>query len=720
MLQAAATSAPIGVEVPPPGCKIGSPDMKVRVPSGNHLAGMMEQVVQFRRCWHVSAVLVGPHGNLHIHSPSSYSVLVDTHSPIELANLIRNTHFSMDNDRSKKRLFSTADSSSFYPPSVGRSFISVDGMCRVTHFFAMSGKQSKKPRTTDTNRPNFDPSSGPSQITAGHIPSHTQASGSVSQGPMSAFSHPSEPSYAASATGESADTRIGRVTYEQREQRQFQAAATHEIQMSAIEPTFRMGSTSNTDEDAIHLPGVASATFAETQSPPDTYLKPFRDFNQVVTTITKIHPNARMTLGMLAVLSQMFVVQEIWDERLSRLLDTIRKVYEFLTKETTPKDMSGMRETFAKIALMTSGVVQFIKNYSATEDLWKRSGKDVEYETQDVSIAYIQALDDLMEQYWRHEDRGVRVDAFRVLEDLNLDGLVHTRGAGPNWTKKCLDGTRTEILAEIIDWIYDTDENVPHILWLHGQAGKGKSAIAHTIALWFENAEHLEEKIFRTIACDLAGRDPAFRRALAGALATDGSLKSTSDVAFQWRKLILEPLCKVFGHVVGNVVIIVDALDESGPEQSQRELLSVLASAQAAGLPRNVCILVTSRPFPDIKHALGAAPHVRAASLDEVLAASQENDIRLFIMKKLGPLRDIGPTEVYRIAQKVGGLFEWARLACEFVNPGRMVKNGSVKERFDNIMLLRSGGLLDAMYQAILKNVILNDQTALAQFRSVM
>ncbi|KIN97760.1 hypothetical protein M404DRAFT_159515, partial [Pisolithus tinctorius Marx 270] len=203
-------------------------------------------------------------------------------------------------------------------------------------------------------------------------------------------------------------------------------------------------------------------------------------------------------------------------------------------------------------------------------------------------------------------------------------------------------------------------------------------------------------------------------------LATDDSLKTTSDIALQWQKLILEPLCKVFGHMVGNVVIVVDALDESGPELSRRHLLSVLASTQAADLPRNVRILVTSRPFPDIKHALSAARHVRAVSLDDLPAASEEDDIRLYIMKRLGPLRDIGPTEVYRAAQKAGGLFEWARLACEFVNPGRKVKNGSVKERFDNIMLLPSGGLLDAMYQAILKNVIPNDQTALTQFRSVM
>ncbi|KIO00016.1 hypothetical protein M404DRAFT_153539, partial [Pisolithus tinctorius Marx 270] len=182
-----------------------------------------------------------------------------------------------------------------------------------------------------------------------------------------------------------------------------------------------------------------------------------------------------------------------------------------------------------------------------------------------------------MEQYRRREDRGVRVDAFRALEDLDLAGLARARGAGPNWTKRCLDGTRTEVLMEIIDWIYDTDENVPRILWLRGRAGKGKSAIAHTIALWFKNvggvgscfcfsrdwqAEHLEEKIFRTIACDLAERDPAFRRALVGALATDESLKTTSDAALQWQKLILEPLCEVSGHMVGNVVIVVDALDE--------------------------------------------------------------------------------------------------------------------------------------------------------------
>ncbi|KIN97133.1 hypothetical protein M404DRAFT_37720, partial [Pisolithus tinctorius Marx 270] len=301
--------------------------------------------------------------------------------------------------------------------------------------------------------------------------------------------------------------------------------------------------------------------------------------------------------------------------------------------------------------------------------------------------------------------------------------------------KRCLDGTRTEILTDIINWIYDTAENMPRVLWLHGQAGKGKSAIAHTIALWFKNiggvgscfcfsrdwqAEHLEEQLIRTVSWDLAERDPAFRRALADAVAKDDALKTTSDIALQWKRLISEPLHKISGQIVGNVLVVVDALDESGAEPSRRHLLSVLASARTAELPHNVRILVTSRSLPDIEHVFNAAQHVRSTSLDDVSTGLSERDVRLYIMKKMGHLRGVGPAVVHGISQKAEGLFEWARLACEFVNPGA-VKNGSVKGRVDNVMNLRSGGgLLDAMYRAILDDSIPKDETTLTQFHSVM
>jgi len=61
--------------------------------------------------------------------------------------------------------------------------------------------------------------------------------------------------------------------------------------------------------------------------------------------------------------------------------------------------------------------------------------------------------------------------------------MAYASGAGLNTTKQCLDGTRGEILQEIVDWIHDPDVNAPRIFWLHGRVERGKSAIANTIAL---------------------------------------------------------------------------------------------------------------------------------------------------------------------------------------------------------------------------------------------
>ncbi|KAG1896112.1 uncharacterized protein F5891DRAFT_959067, partial [Suillus fuscotomentosus] len=84
--------------------------------------------------------------------------------------------------------------------------------------------------------------------------------------------------------------------------------------------------------------------------------------------------------------------------------------------------------------------------------------------------------------------------------------------------KQCLQGTRTEVLSQITDWVNSTEDDVPRVLWLSGNAGKGKSAIAHTVVKWFSDAGGLgscycfdqdrgadrhHEKIFSTISCSV-------------------------------------------------------------------------------------------------------------------------------------------------------------------------------------------------------------------------
>ncbi|KIO13849.1 hypothetical protein M404DRAFT_120746 [Pisolithus tinctorius Marx 270] len=325
---------------------------------------------------------------------------------------------------------------------------------------------------------------------------------------------------------------------------------------------------------------------------------------------------------------------------------------------------------------------------------------------------------------------------YHVLEDLNLEGMAYAAGAGLNTTKKCLEGTRTEILKDITGWITTCDVNAPRILWLHGQAGRGKSAIAHTIASWIEDvgapgacfcfardrqAERREEKILTTIARDLADRDPAFRRALSNVVSNNLALKTTCDVVQQWKRFILEPLSKINGEIVGNVVVVIDALDESGPEKSRKDILSLLKSSAAAHLPANFRILLTSRPLPDIVRVMRDTPHVKAISLDDIRLELVEHDIRLYVSKELDGLATIEATEIQNVVKKSSGLFEWARLACEFIRPDRAGETW--KERYDDLMALESEEgrtLLDTTYFVILKGGIPRSGKGLERYRSVM
>jgi len=328
----------------------------------------------------------------------------------------------------------------------------------------------------------------------------------------------------------------------------------------------------------------------------------------------------------------------------------------------------------------------------------------------------------------------VQYDVQQTQENLSLDFLAYAGGVGLIRAKKCLEGTRTDILNEVVDWVNNTDTATPRIYWLYGQAGKGKSAIAHTIALQAQNLgmlgscfcfsrdrqhEGLHTKLFPTIARDLADRDLRLRPLLAKVVTTR-SLRDTADIAEQWQKFVVEPLSHLEVSSTGNVVVVIDALDESGAEATRAAFLEVLA-AYDAKLPTSIRILLTSRPLVDIGKVLKTAQHVQARSLDDIDAESTIRDIRLYISTRL---RTIGVTfsdkNLQRLAAKSDGVFEWARLACDFIShPVRVI----VQKQLRKIMSHAPGDgrtLLDAMYITFLKELTKGSSDVLVVFCSVM
>lgn len=388
-----------------------------------------------------------------------------------------------------------------------------------------------------------------------------------------------------------------------------------------------------------------------------------------------------------------------------------------------------------------------------------RLGKNVVAETDAIMAKYNTALDGLMQSFRDQAVRETHIVVHQIVEDLErlgklvlrcvlsikhlmagdvveLNGMAYVASAGLNTSKKCLEGTRMEILDEVVEWTNLNDSNAPRVFWLTGQAGKGKSAIAHTIAAWADGlgilgscfcfardrqAERRHEKMFTTIARDLSGCDPLLRRTLAGTIAADPSLKGTADIERQWRKLILEPLSKVSADALGNIVVVIDALDESGDDVSRESILDILKSMELARSP-NLRIFLTSRPLRDICDALHGVGHINARSLDDVDPTSTGRDIRLYIKNRLQMFRSaFNDAEVSQLAAISDGLFEWARLACEFIKPRQAGVNA--RKRFNELISRAHGqgsALLDDMYRNILNEIVHDSQDARTQFHSVM
>ena len=324
--------------------------------------------------------------------------------------------------------------------------------------------------------------------------------------------------------------------------------------------------------------------------------------------------------------------------------------------------------------------------------------------------------------------------------------MPYAGGASLNKQKICLEGTREDLLEEIIGWINSVEKDAPRIFWLHGPAGTGKSSIAHTIAHRFQKLERLgscfcfdrsrmaerrHEKVFSTIAQDLANRDTSLLRQLTTVVHDNAALKNTTDILQQWEELIMRPATALAEAIMGPIVIIVDALDESGDAASRRVLLRILGNAMTESpvtdLPPNFRILLTSRPLPDIHTAFSGRTHIRQTSMDSIPSESTEHDILRFVSYELSEVEFERPNrEIFAsLAGSSGRIFEWARLACAYIRGDSDAGTGlEPHERFKTITTRSKSDhvpLLDGMYKFTLETMFPGGRgPGLERFKSVM
>ncbi|KAG2104047.1 uncharacterized protein F5147DRAFT_808287 [Suillus discolor] len=432
----------------------------------------------------------------------------------------------------------------------------------------------------------------------------------------------------------------------------------------------------------------APAALDDMDSMEATYLQPLRIFDTV-------HPYAKMALGVLSCALKIILAQVDRNEAILDLYKKLGQVYGFMTQDDTLDQILLMSTILGQISQQILECAHFIRDYSEKKNFWKRLGKNVVSETDDTIQWYNNVLDALMQNFRDQVARDVAIYIHHTGEILDLSGMAYVEATGLDTRKRCLPGTHTDILSNIMRWINNSEDDAPRVLWLSGPAGTGKSAIAHTIASSFIG-------VFSTITRDLADRHPQMRQALADAVRNTNALKTTADVVQQWQELLIEPLGKLSESPVGPVMIVIDALDESGKAvETRSDLLRILAGklqdptiTHVMKLLKNFRIIVTSHPLHDIE------------------AAFSEHDIHAYIMNQLEEFLDFGDTQFAVLAKKADGLFEWAHLACKSIKappPGL-----SSSESFDAVVSCNPAereNLLYDMYDFILTEIMQINQS---------
>ena len=199
-------------------------------------------------------------------------------------------------------------------------------------------------------------------------------------------------------------------------------------------------------------------------------------------------------------------------------------------------------------------------------------------------------------------------------------------------------------------WLEEKDS----FLWLNGFAGCGKSVLSSTViqhTLRRSRNNHATGIAFYYFTFreeakqDVGGMLRALLLQLSNQIPDGDAILCDLENRYEKR---LPPAPALLSNLQGmcqrfdNVYIILDALDECPRGEKQSELMDVLVEIRKS-LNRGFHLLVTSRDEPDIREALGTAPHEEIRMKN----AGVDKDIAAYVSSKLDNDRTLRKWSAY-------------------------------------------------------------------------
>ncbi|KAF7982794.1 hypothetical protein HWV62_25709 [Athelia sp. TMB] len=419
-------------------------------------------------------------------------------------------------------------------------------------------------------------------------------------------------------------------------------------------------------------------------------------------------------------LGEAIIEQRDRDESLCGLMETIKDIHSFLQEAGPLKNIKSHRKTFKEMENLTMASAHLIRDYTLHNNFWLRAATQPFTNVKSKIEDYINKFKSLKANFQGDAIAQTEITVLncfslveRTAEDVILLDMPYAERTGFDVKQCCLPGSRVDILSELHEWInLPNGDSAPQLLVLTGAAGCGKSSIARTMAEHYRAMAKLgsavffqeDERAYRhsrnllpTIARDMASLDGLWRKALYKAVDGKDALRHTKVIRDQLNGFIIEPANAL--DVIGPVVIVIDALDESGDADAREELCHALAES-ADKLPNNFRIFITARDEGDIRQAFSNKPNVKVKHIDHLEDNTIDKDIATFIKSQLANTfeKAVRDDRCDRLAGASGRLFQWAATACRAILKPH--HGDTPADVFND--LVNNKPTLDGLYQSIL------------------
>ncbi|KAI5123843.1 hypothetical protein M0805_009135 [Coniferiporia weirii] len=437
--------------------------------------------------------------------------------------------------------------------------------------------------------------------------------------------------------------------------------------------------------------------------------------------VSDLHPAAKAAMTVVKVLYDKVKQQRECHDSATELVQDLASFLPFV--KDAPLDLvkdDRTRRTIREMLELFNKISTFIITYSSEGflgDLLSSHQEEV-----DSSKNKFKRLKDNYDWCIKVETWKSAIEAGNRIEDAELRQLHLARQAYYDEEKCCLEGTRSTVLAQVVDW--SESESDSRVFWLHGVAGSGKSSIANSVAHLLKQQRRLPacffckrddpdcratKNVVPTLAYHFSKWHQNYRALLLSTIRGESELELTQGLRRQLKLLIRQPLTSLSLDPANipppkPLVVVIDALDECGDSvESRHELASLLV--ELAGIVPWLKIFITSRTFPEFQDVF-LRSGVECEDLDISMLGDElvRRDILEYTIHCAKKYKvNITEEQISAFAEKASGLFIWTSTVFKFISMQRR-KHKAIESILSSTPANTQEAELDQMYTAVVKN----------------